>query len=487
MAFAGYKEFAPSSVERMAERREKRVLQQRRLLEEGAKERGAGNRCVVCIGMNIAGPNKRSGLADAAFADAVRCLVQKAGAPAESVLVNENTGIEALFAFDASAERLKEICVEIEETHPAGRLFDMDVIKPSGEKLGRAQPRKCLICAENASVCARSRAHSVAELQMRTRELLCSFLSAVLGELAGEALLSEVNITPKPGLVDRLNNGANNDMTMQTFYRSAEALAPFFARMAALTMEHGARSNGAELPREFFAELKNAGVEAEKAMLAATGGVNTHRGAVYSLGLLVCAAARVLHSGIFMPDESGLYGSLPQGFDLAESITAAAAELAVSLGDNSVSTSNGAKMREKYGVTGPVQQAQSGFPLAKLAKSAKAEYYNRKGGESGELAWAYALISVMAVLDDNNALKRGGKAGAEFVKTRAEELKRLAPAASPQEFYLALLRFDAELIEKNISCGGAADMLALALFLEGAENRFTAPLGRLSGAEKEKH
>lgn len=479
------KRFAPASVEQMAARREKRVKQQREMLA-----RGGENRCVVCIGMNIAGPNKRSGLIDAAFLEAVNCFLGEAelyGAVEANGLelrfINENTGIEALIALDGDTKEMKRLCVGIEEKLPLGRLFDIDVIAKNGEKLGRSEPRKCLICAENASVCARSRAHSVEELQKAVQRMLSYHIKRKMALLAGNALHSEVHATPKPGLVDENNQGANPDMSVELFERSADSLGVYFDCLAANTIRYCFSEKTEEASKKFLDSLRKAGVDAEKAMLEATGGVNTHRGAVYSLGLLVCAAAYNLTNGIFGADGSGLHGEPLTGYDFAETCVRTAAELALALGDNSVPTSNGARVREKYGVGGPVQQAQEGFPLALLAKNAKDEYYNRYGQADENLAWAYALISVMAVMDDNNALKRGGEAGAEFVKNRASELKTLALRVESAEFEAALLKLDEELIERNISCGGAADMLALAMFLSETEKHYGRVLAVLTSLD----
>ena len=335
-------EFAQASVEQMAARREARAAEQREKLSGGGEQR-----CVVCICMNIAGPQKRGGLIDAAFLDALNCffaMLRERRSPAQNGValrfINENTGIEALISLDEDAAELKRICVEIEEKHRAGRLFDMDVIAKNGAKLGRSEPRKCLICSENASVCARSRAHSVEELKKRTHELLERWLADFLGGSAMAALSSEVNITPKPGLVDANNSGANPDMNRETFHISAMALRHFFIRMAELSIAYAEKQDDAAALEAYVGELKKLGVEAEKAMLKATGGVNTHRGAVYSLGLLVSAAALDLARGVFSADESGLrgigLGELKEvgGLGLAKNCTRTAAELARALGDN---------------------------------------------------------------------------------------------------------------------------------------------------------
>ena len=141
--------------------------------------------------------------------------------------------------------------------------------------------------AGSARVCARSRRHSAEELARRTREIIVDHFqtkrASRIAELAERALLCELAVTPKPGLVDMETNGAHEDMDRFTFVRSACALRPCFERCARLGMEN--RST-----EETFFRLRREGLLAEETMLAATGGVNTHKGAIFSLGLLCCAA-----------------------------------------------------------------------------------------------------------------------------------------------------------------------------------------------------
>ena len=110
----------------------------------------------------------------------------------------------------------------------------MDVLSPDGEKLQRQTPRRCLICGKVAQICARSRTHSVAQLQERTNEILTQAInkedSLFVSRMAQQALLYEVAVTPKPGLVDRENNGSHKDMDFFTFQRSALVMGPYFAR-----------------------------------------------------------------------------------------------------------------------------------------------------------------------------------------------------------------------------------------------------------------
>ena len=174
---------------------------------------------------------------------------------------------------------IKKFTTEIEDATPLGRLFDMDVIRPDGRKVDREElnleGRRCLICGGPAKVCSSRRIHTVAELQEKTTEILTAARDAQdiadAARLAVRALLYEVTTTPKPGLVDEANNGAHRDMDVPLFERSAHALRPCFEEFVRLGIQ------GA-LP----AALQQAGVRAEQAMFAATGGVNTHKGAIYS-------------------------------------------------------------------------------------------------------------------------------------------------------------------------------------------------------------
>ena len=196
------------------------------------------------------------------------------------------TGPEALLVYHRPAGAVKDLCLRLEEQAPVGRLYDLDVLSPGGEKLSRPQSRRCLICGGPVTVCSRSRAHGLAAIRTKTEDILRSFAAGHLAQLARQALEDEVCLTPKPGLVDRRNTGAHDDMDLPLFRRSAAALEPYFCRFVSLGMA-GASP----------AELQALGREAEHAMLTATGGVNTHKGALYSFALLLSALGRSLTEG----------------------------------------------------------------------------------------------------------------------------------------------------------------------------------------------
>lgn len=392
---------------------------------------------LVCLTMNIPGPQKDSPLIRLAFEEGTRRLLRQQ-TPVYTQILHAPTGPEGYFVMDMPAARLKEMTVAAEEQDALGRLLDMDVLSAAGEKQARMIPRACLLCGEEAALCARSRAHGLEALQERVGEILVAHAAAFYGDAAYRALLAEALITPKPGLVDGENNGAHADMCLSLLLQSAQALRPFFAEFVRLGMA------GAEWPA-----LKQAGLAAESAMLQRTHGVNAHKGALYSLGLLLCAQGKCLMSG---------------GDVLQTAAALAACEKTPPSG--SPLATHGEALYARYGVKGARGEAAAGFPHALSAARALERYAALSANDAGALA----LCETMETLEDTNLLHRGGPVGLAFVQARAKEINAL-----PQSARIAALReMDADLIYNNLSPGGAADMLALGLYL--AETVCTPPL-----------
>ena len=378
-------------------------------------------RPVISFTMNIAGPVKDSPLIRYAFRSGLRQLEALPCAQLCREVIFEPTGPEALLVYETQDARLlKAFCMRLESEGEAGRLFDLDVLDANGEKLSRETGRTCLVCGGPVSICSRSRAHGLEAITARTGAILEAFAAETLGEMAENALLAEVHFTPKPGLVDEANNGAHRDMDVPLFERSAHALRPCFEEFVRLGIQ-GASP----------AALQQAGVRAEQAMFAATGGVNTHKGAIYSGGRLLPAAGRLL-SG---EEERSLCGLAAQ--------TAAAIPAPTG--------THGAAVRAQCG--GIRTEAVSGYPTAQAVL--------RQLRQSGPLD---ALLLSMSRLDDSTLWHRGGAEGAQLVRSRAADI--LAAPASERE--ARTRRLDAELIERNLSPGGSADLLAMAFFLEKA-------------------
>lgn len=399
--------------------RDARVQTQQRLLAEY-------HRPLLCFTMNIAGPVKRSALSDLAFRAAEDTLDRRlAGRVLKKSRTDAATGLECIWSCDASAPAIKELAMELETSCPVGRLYDLDVIDVTGEKLSRPTPRTCLVCGGPATPCARSRAHGLPAIQAATHALLTDFAAAYLAKLAVAALKEEVDVTPKPGLVDQRNNGAHQDMDRFLFYRSADALFPYFQR----AVELGLTSDSC------MPALQIAGRQAEQEMLAVTDGVNTHKGAIYAFGLALAA----------------LGATLARGGDLFQR---AAALAAAGIPPNASTHGGAAKVR--YGASGARGEALAGFPHGRKAWAALRQH------QGDPLP---ALLTLLAETEDTNLLYRGGPEGLAFVQQEAAVIL----AGPPEDYALRLEVLDDQCIARNLSPGGCADLLALGLLLYRTE------------------
>jgi len=260
----------------------------------------------------------------------------------------------------------------------------------------------------------------------------------ILGRLATQALIDEANLTPKPGLVDRNGNGAHHDLSLPLLVRSAHTLEPYFVRMAGCSHEQGI---GIPL-RERLGAL---GREAEQAMLRATAGVNTHRGAIWALGLLVAAAS-----------QSSTTDAL--------AITRTAARLAVLPDAHAPQLpSNGSQVALTYGNGGARAEAQAGFPHVRAGLCALQNARAAKLAESH--ARINALLTVMTTLEDTCILYRGGPIALAAVQQDAAEALRAGGLASTGGAEV-LRKLHITMLTLWVSPGGSADILAATLLLD---------------------
>ena len=436
------------SLTEMLEAREKRAWQQRELLRRG--------RTMICFTMNIAGPIKNSPLIGSGYDLGKRLLLGQLDVAGVAVSdfeeVREKTGNECILLVDAEPLTVKAITAELEDHAPIGRLFDMDVLRPDGSKVERQElglpGRKCLLCGESAQVCARSRKHSVAELQAKTREILQEAVdewdSREAARLACQALLYEVAITPKPGLVDRENSGSHRDMDFFTFQASAAALQPYFAQCVRIGRQGGA-------PEETLRALRLPGKLAEAEMRRATVGVNTHKGAIFSMGILCGALGRLDRESWGNPDRI-----LDECAAMAKGIVS---EDYRDLTPETAKTA-GQKLYLRYGITGVRGQAEAGFPAVREAGLPTLEAALAAGKNINEASCA-ALLALLVHTADTNMIHRGGFDGMQQATLEVREI--LDRENFPNRETLESL--DKRFIEKNLSPGGSADLLALTLLL----------------------
>ena len=439
----------------MLSARDARVERQKRMqMEHGMS--------LISFTMNIAGEVKRDAWIEQAFDEGVRRIEAALSEAGTFVAAREQTlaftGCEEIWAVDAPAQELKARMCAIEEADALGRLFDIDVIDAEGRKLERATERRCLICGKPVRACARSRAHSARELSARAHEIIFAFLdekrASEIGKLAHRALIWEANVTPKPGLVDRENSGAHRDMDLKLFLKSADALRPWFADCAriGLAMRDAA-------PEQVFARLRKRGIEAEKAMFAATGGVNTHKGALFSLGILCCAAAM-----------AGEGASVPAILDRAAMLARPSLDDLTELRPEDAHT-GGEVQYLSSGRTGVRGEAAAGFPHARDCGLPALEEALRRGVDAGlkgdalfNRACLHALLALMARVEDSNILRRSGPEALRSVQSRAEALRMRGFGMDD------LRRMNDDFVRENLSPGGSADLLAITIFLYDIQN-----------------
>ena len=313
-------------------------------------------------------------------------------------------------------------------------------------------------------------------------------LPYIIAHLATQALQAELDTTPKPGLVDKDNNGAHRDMDHALMQLSINTLHPYFVRLALLGFADTLPSH---------TSIRDAGIEAEKAMLAATNGVNTHKGALFSMGLAVVAAAYEEKKAAANKEERGKEGrkeergkerekeeredSLVSIENLTpiESIASPLSSLqltikalAASFPDTSGTHGSKAKLLSNGTTTikGALDNAREGYE--KLFAE-WLPFYNERRKNHDAHALHKTLLRIMCDLDDTNVIYRTNVATAEEVKQEARAL-----LASFEEAYaaedkekcasaelLALKDMDRRYTERNISPGGAADMLSLTVFI----------------------
>lgn len=412
----------------MLEARERRVAIQNKMLE------GAGpDKCLVCLTMNIAGDVKRTPMTRMLFDAGTEELRSLGFSILKEFSLDEVTGSEAFWLLDEEGTRVKAMLEEVEDSFPAARLYDFDVIMPGGSKLSRAEGRRCLICDSPAAECARSRRHGLEEVKRATADLLRGFCARRLAEAAHDSLLDELYTTPKPGLVDMNNNGAHTDMDVPLFEKSADALAPYFEDAALLGMD-----------RCGIALLRERGIRAEAEMFAATGGVNTHKGLIYSMGLLLAGMGRCLIEGGSCTSRAADLAREDAEIRLRETLAAP--------------VTNGGAVYRTYGARGATGEAAAGFPDA-LYCMERLIFYRDSGCDEPA---ALALCDSMASLEDTNLLHRGGREGLDHVMHASACISGM-PAEKRVE---ALNALDRDLMSRRLSPGGSADMLALAFLLD---------------------
>ena len=468
------------SVEDMMRARDERVQVQNEILAAAASF--PAPTALLSFGMNIPGAVKQTPLIRSGFLFGKERLTELLQREGHAILLPRElrrvSGDTWLCLVGAPPEAVKRLAVSLEDSEALARLFDIDVLDREGRKLSREDfslpPRRCLLCEETAVVCARSRAHRVEALFSRCESLLReafplseSFFSA-LENHAAASLLDEVYAAPKPGLVDRIDAGAHADMKFEDFILSTAAISPFLREMAitayqscfTLPSSHALKDEAAHT---LFPKLREIGKRAEHEMYAATGGVNTHKGAVFTLGLLSAGAGLLyaktgrLNAEAILDEVQNLVGE-PLKRELAELKAGAAG------------SAHGEAVLHRDGTGGVRSAAAKGFPVLRNVALPLLRQYEAEG-RAAEASALNVLLHLILHVSDTNVLYRGGKKALLTLRADCRNILSHGGAFTPEGTAL-LYELKETCKQRNISPGGAADLLSAALFLHRIEKIF---------------
>ena len=278
-------------------------------------------------------------------------------------------------------------------------------------------------------------------------------LAAHIDTLARDALRRELHLELKPGLVTPTALGSHADMDYRTFEASIAALEGYFADCVML----GARGCALQ-------DIQRRGLQAEQAMFAATQGINTHKGAVFTLGLLAAAAGVRLATGMRL--QPVVLGKVVVDF-WADAILLPGSTMVAPL------PSHGARMKQTLGLPGAREQAAAGFPLLFDVTLLQLQHALEAGRPADEAA-LHALLATVAELPDTNLAHRGGQAGLDWARAQAGNFMATGGVFAPG-WRDALQALCGSFVERRLSPGGSADLLSAAWFLWSLKGLRHAP------------
>jgi holo-ACP synthase/triphosphoribosyl-dephospho-CoA synthase len=321
---------------------------------------------------------------------------------------------------------LKKMAIFLEDTHPLGRLVDIDVYQ---EKtiLSRKIPRTCYLCNETAHYCTRNQTHKPYEIKAFITSKIQSYITKALAEETALALRKEVFLAPKFGLVSSLDSGAHEDMTIEHFLKSIEALNPYFERFAQAGM------------LQDYQTLRLVGIEAEKAMFKATNEINTHKGAIFIMGAILPFLASAIYLGenkstMIHTMQTVISNLIKDDFKhLKEKEALTAGEI----------------IYERYGIKGIRGEVLEGFnSIFSWYPNLTFNHYQK-------------LCSIMAHLEDTTIIKRFNLQTLKDVQHDMRDLLKETP------FNMAYYNALSERYKlKGISPGGSADLLSLVFLFD---------------------
>lgn len=374
-----------------------------------------------------------------------------------------NFYLAGIHSTNYSGIQIKKITEKFEQKHRLGRLTDIDLSDKNNNYISSGKLKTCYVCGEKSAIsCMRNKAHSYAEIRSKLFFEIKNYLKnkqkdiiiRKVSSLALKALLYEVSLSPKPGLVDYFSSGSHRDMNYFTFIDSSTAISQYFTQFAELGFNFSGSAN------EVLPAVREIGLNAEKAMYKSTGNVNTQKGIIFLMGLSIFTATNILANTAFF--SKSLFRKKIK-------------EICKNIVDNELKNSDvenlthGEKMFKKYGNTGAGarMEVQSGFSTIFNSVLPYFENHLKKDSNPDSEDFMFimrqGLLKIMSINNDSNILYRGG-----FDKLK--EIKRLSEMAfRNNDQYKQLNNY---CNKHKLSPGGSADLLSVSLFIHFLKYEF---------------
>jgi holo-ACP synthase/triphosphoribosyl-dephospho-CoA synthase len=426
------------------------------------------SRCVsVSLTLNIPGYPKSTELINSFFVNVLESLKDYLLAnrvfidSQNEIIITDNAGdfyIVPIVRSEISNSQLKEICENFEGNHKLGRLIDVDITDNVNTPVSSHKQKLCYCCGEHpAIVCMRNKNHNYRDIRVKIKQDMSKYMENVkredvcsdLSSIALKSILYEVSLTPKPGLVDRNNNGSHKDMDFLSFVNSSSALSPYFLKLAKIGYGYTDRDFTKVLPL-----IREIGLEMERVMFKSTNSVNTQKGIIFLLGLSIFSASNTIAT-------KGLFDIN----DFSNTIKYICKDLVVNeLYKNNLNVTHGEKIFNESGISGVRGEAEKGLPtvldygLPELEKNLEGIDY--ADDKIMNRALTKTLLRIMSVNDDTNIIFR------QNIDV-LNELKSISLKAlnSDKELFSSEYQKVIEYCkDKYISPGGSADLLAVTIF-----------------------
>lgn len=433
--------------------REKRVILQENLLRENSKY------TLVTVRVNYPGLEKSNFITD----EIQGIISNEISEICEDIIIfkKEYKSLEGCithFLIDLNLLKTKELMINIEENHILGRCVDIDVYEMNENKIVtisrkdlNKKNRKCFLCELAANICSRNQSHSINEIKLyfenkykeyieylRERDNIASKLS----QIALKSIIAEVSTYPSFGLVSPVSSGAHNDMDYYTFLESGFAIESYLKQMA----KYGYSYNNTD---DIFRKIRKVGIKAEEEMFKATKGVNTHKGMIFLMGIVIASISKNIY--IRQPFEN----TQKIMKDMVEDILDDFKDL-----DTKEKLSHGEKLYIKYGFTGVRGQVKGGLDF--IFNNILIEY--KKLNLKGNDLYSHTLLMLMSIVQDSTIVYRHNINTLKKVQKDCKNILKLGGMNTNKGKKLAF-ELEKEYIEKYISPGGSADLLAIVIFL----------------------